>query len=139
MRRRDFIHFLGGVVTCLPLTAHGQQPSNQPTIAFLGVDDSSWRLRTSAFVQRLNELGWVAGRTVLIQYYWTLGRPERTVELAAEIRRPPVVAVPGGRSAGVSVRRAAGFGGAHPAAARRRRRALPAARRDDRRCRRRGL
>ena len=98
MRRRDFIHFLGGVVTCLPLTAHGQQPSNQPTIAFLGVDDSSWRLRTSAFVQRLNELGWVAGRTVLIQYYWTLGRPERTVELAAEIlsRKVDVIVTYGG-------------------------------------------
>jgi len=36
-------------------------------------------------VLRLRELGWIDGRTVVIQYYWTQGRAERVVELAAEI------------------------------------------------------
>jgi putative ABC transport system substrate-binding protein len=98
MRRRDFIRFLGGATTCLPLTAHGQQPGRLPTIAFLGVDDSSWGLRTSAFAQRLRELGWIEDRTVLIRYYWTQGRPERVVELAAEIlsRKVDVIVTYGG-------------------------------------------
>ena len=98
MRRRDFIHFLGGAATCLPLTAHGQQPGKLPTIAFLGVDDSSWRLRTSAFVQRLRELGWIEGRTVVVLYYWTQGRSKRVVELAAEIlsRKVDVIVTYGG-------------------------------------------
>jgi len=38
-----------------------------------------------SFVLRLRELGWIDGRTVVIQYYWTQGRAERVVELAAEI------------------------------------------------------
>lgn len=98
MRRRDFIRFLGGAATCLPLTAHGQQPGRLPTIAFLGVDDSSWGLRTSAFAQRLREQGWIEDRTVLIRYYWTQGRPERVVELAAEIlsRKVDVIVTYGG-------------------------------------------
>ena len=36
-------------------------------------------------------LGWVEGRSVKIQYYWTQGRQERVVELAVEI--PPKVDV----------------------------------------------
>ena len=54
-------------------------------------------------------------------------------------RRPPAVAVPVGRSAGLPVRRAAGLRRPHAADAGRRRRPLRAARRDHRRCRRRSL
>jgi putative tryptophan/tyrosine transport system substrate-binding protein len=98
MRRRDFILFLGGAATCLPLTAHAQQPGKLPTIAYLGVDDSGWKPPTSAFVQRLRELGWIEARTVMIQYYWTQGRPQRVVELAAEIlpRKVGVIVTYGG-------------------------------------------
>jgi putative ABC transport system substrate-binding protein len=32
---------------------------------------------TDAFVQRLNELGWVENRTVVIEYRWAEGRAHR--------------------------------------------------------------
>jgi putative tryptophan/tyrosine transport system substrate-binding protein len=90
MRRRDFIMVVGGAVGW-PLATRAQQRDKLPTIAFLGADDFSWRPRTSAFGQRLRELGWVEGHSVKIQYYWAQGRQERVVELAAEI--PPMVDV----------------------------------------------
>jgi putative ABC transport system substrate-binding protein len=38
-------------------------------------------------VQRLNELGWIEGRTATIVYRWAEGRPERYTEIAAEFVR----------------------------------------------------
>src|SRR5215468_6958169 len=86
MRRREFITFLGGAAAW-PLTARAQQSGKLPTIGFLGVDITSWRPWTAAFVERLRELGWIDGRTITIEYRWTEGRPERTTEIAAEFVR----------------------------------------------------
>jgi putative ABC transport system substrate-binding protein len=85
MRRREFIRLLGYGAAAWPLTARAQQPGKVATIAYLGVDEPYWMPRSYAFMQRLRELGWIEDRTVKIQYYWTQGRPERVVELAAEI------------------------------------------------------
>jgi putative tryptophan/tyrosine transport system substrate-binding protein len=85
MRRRQFITPLGGAAAVLPIASRAQQPSKVATIAYLGVDESYWRPRSLAFAQRLRELGWIEDLTVKILYYWTQGRPERAVELAAEI------------------------------------------------------
>jgi putative ABC transport system substrate-binding protein len=38
-------------------------------------------------VQRLRDLGWIEGRTVLIEYRWADGRSERFAEIAAELVR----------------------------------------------------
>jgi putative tryptophan/tyrosine transport system substrate-binding protein len=38
-------------------------------------------------VARLRELGWIEGRTVAIEYRWSVGRPERAAEFAAEFVR----------------------------------------------------
>jgi putative ABC transport system substrate-binding protein len=38
-------------------------------------------------VQRLRELGWVEGRTIVIEYRWAEGRTERFAEIAAEFVR----------------------------------------------------
>ena len=43
--------------------------------------------RTTAFVQRLRQLGWIEGRTVAIEYRWAEGRYERFAEIAAEFVR----------------------------------------------------
>jgi ABC-type uncharacterized transport system substrate-binding protein len=86
MRRRDFISLLGGA-TAWPLAAHCQ-PTKRPTIGFLGASTrSAWAPWTSAFVQRLRELGWIEGRTVTIEYRWAEGRIERYREMAAEFVR----------------------------------------------------
>jgi putative tryptophan/tyrosine transport system substrate-binding protein len=87
MRRRQFITLLGGAAAW-PLTARAQQPGKLPTIGFLGQSTrsatSEW---TTAFVQRLRELGWIDGRNVAIEYRWGKGRNERFAQITAEFVR----------------------------------------------------
>jgi ABC-type uncharacterized transport system substrate-binding protein len=88
MKRREFISLLGGAALAWPLAARAQQPGKLPTIGFLGQSTrsagSEW---VAAFVQRLRELGWNEGRTIVIEYRWGEGREERFAEVAAEFVR----------------------------------------------------
>jgi hypothetical protein len=60
VKRREFITLLGGAAAAWPVAARAQQPGKLPKIGFLGSGSaSSWSPWTAAFVQRLNELGWV--------------------------------------------------------------------------------
>jgi putative ABC transport system substrate-binding protein len=87
MKRREFIAGMGAAATW-PLAARAQQPAKLPTIGFLGAaTPSSWSQWTTAFVERLRELGWIEGRTVAIEYRWAEGRSERFAEIAAEFVR----------------------------------------------------
>jgi putative ABC transport system substrate-binding protein len=88
MKRRAFIAILGGV-TAWPLTARAQQPpAKLPTIGFLGAATpavaNQW---VAAFERRLQELGWIQGRTVAIEYRWAEGQGDRYSEIAAEFVR----------------------------------------------------
>jgi putative ABC transport system substrate-binding protein len=86
--RRKFLATLAGGAAVWPLAARAQQPGKLPTIGFLGAPTpSAWRSYVPAFVQRLNELGWIEGRTATIVYRWAEGRPERYTEIAAEFVR----------------------------------------------------
>jgi putative tryptophan/tyrosine transport system substrate-binding protein len=86
MRRREFIAgVLGSAAAAWPLVVHAQQSAKLPTIGFLGgTTASTMRQWTDAFVQRLRELGWVEGRTVVIEFRWAEGRSERYTEIASE-------------------------------------------------------
>jgi putative tryptophan/tyrosine transport system substrate-binding protein len=87
VKRREFITLLIGGAAW-PRVARAQQPKKLPTIGFLGTSTpSAWSQWTTAFVQRLRELGWVEGSTVAIEYRWAEGRPERYAEIAAEFVR----------------------------------------------------
>jgi putative ABC transport system substrate-binding protein len=88
MRRRDFITAFGGMAAAAwPVAAWAQQPGKLPTIGFLGgasaLTESQW---AAAFVRRLQELGWIEGRTVAIEYRWAEGRNE-PAEIVAEFVR----------------------------------------------------
>jgi putative tryptophan/tyrosine transport system substrate-binding protein len=88
IRRREFIALLGGAAAAWPLAARAQQAAKLPTIGFLGANAASTQREwTTAFVQRLRELGWIEGRTILIEFRWTEGRNEPAVEFAAEFVR----------------------------------------------------
>ena len=87
MRRRDLIALLGGAVAACPLAARAQQ-MKLPTIGLLGGATASAQAKwTTAFVQRLHELGWVEGQTVAIEYRWVEGRSERSPAIIAEFVR----------------------------------------------------
>jgi putative tryptophan/tyrosine transport system substrate-binding protein len=84
MRRREFIAGLGSVAVW-PVVARSQDERKLPTIGFLGgATPSAWSQWTTAFAQRLRELGWIEGRTVAIEYRWAEGHSERFAEIATE-------------------------------------------------------
>jgi putative ABC transport system substrate-binding protein len=82
--RRQFISLFGGAAAW-PSSANALQPGKLPTIGFMGPSAPSvagpW---LSAFVQRLRELGWTEGRSVVIEVRWADGRVDRLAEIAAE-------------------------------------------------------
>jgi putative ABC transport system substrate-binding protein len=87
MRRREFIKvFVGSAIW--PLTARAQQAARLPTIGYMGAgSQATWSTWTAAFVKRMRELGWIEGRTMIIEYRWAEGRRERFDEIAAEFVR----------------------------------------------------
>jgi putative ABC transport system substrate-binding protein len=52
-----------------------------------------WRRWTTAFVQRMAELGWIEGRTVAIDYRWAEGSESRYGAIAAEFAKLKVSAI----------------------------------------------
>ena len=88
MTRREFITFLGGAAAAWPLAARAQQSGKLPKIGLLSSGapavQGQW---VAAFVQRMRELGWIEGRTVVLEVRWAEGRPERFTEIAAEFVR----------------------------------------------------
>jgi putative tryptophan/tyrosine transport system substrate-binding protein len=89
LRRRGFIAVLGGAAGWL-LLAYAQPLRKLPAIGFLGADASGWGPWTTAFLQRMAELGWIDGRTITINYRWSEGSRDRDVEAAAEFVRQKV-------------------------------------------------
>jgi putative ABC transport system substrate-binding protein len=72
------------VVAAWPLAARAQQ-AKLPIIGFLGpLTQSAMISWTSAFVQRLRELGWIDGHTIAIEYRWADGGGEHLADIAAE-------------------------------------------------------
>jgi putative ABC transport system substrate-binding protein len=83
MTRREFITLLGGVAAW-PLAARAQQPDRMRRIGVLAggaaANDAETQARNAAFAQRLQELGWIDGRNLSIDYRYGLGN-------AADVRR----------------------------------------------------
>jgi putative ABC transport system substrate-binding protein len=88
MKRREFITLLGSIAASMPVATRAQQLAKLPTIGFMGAGTpSGWSQWTAAFLQRLQELGWIEGRNVAIEYRWAEGNTERYAEIANEFVR----------------------------------------------------
>jgi putative tryptophan/tyrosine transport system substrate-binding protein len=89
MKRRDFITLLGGVAVAWPLGARAQQRERVRRIGVLTnlpSDDAEAQLRNAAFLQGLQELGWMVGRNLRIDFRWgTGGDTDRLRAYAAEL------------------------------------------------------
>ena len=88
MRRRQFIALMGGAAATWPFAARAQQPERMRRIGVLiGIapDDPVAQTRYAAFVQGLQQLGWVDGRNLRIETRWAAGNAADTRKYAAEL------------------------------------------------------
>src|SRR5262245_61981399 len=94
MKWRKFITLIGGIAVALPLASYAQQPQSAPPkrIGFLN------RLGCPIapehpISRRLAELGWVEGRTSVLECISSVGRLDQLPALARELvsRRPDVL------------------------------------------------
>jgi putative tryptophan/tyrosine transport system substrate-binding protein len=103
MRRRNLLLAIGGVAAGWSLGAKAQQAARLPTIGFLGpLSQSTMASWTTAFVQRLRDLGWVDGRNIAIEYRWADGKGEHLADIAAEFVREKVSVIVTGGTAPVA-------------------------------------
>src|SRR6516225_7766875 len=87
LKRREFITLLGAAAAW-PLAARAQQGERMRRIGVLmslAADDPETLARVTAFVQRLQQLGWTVGRNVQIDYRWTMGDAKDFHKYAAEL------------------------------------------------------
>jgi ABC-type uncharacterized transport system substrate-binding protein len=99
MNRRVLITLLGGAAAW-PFAARAQQPERMRRIGVLtplAADDPEEEARQTAFVQGLQQLGWMDGRNVRIEISRTGGDPHRIRKEAAEMiaLAPDVILAPG--------------------------------------------
>jgi putative ABC transport system substrate-binding protein len=97
MDRRKFLRALTGSAIGVPLAACTQQARTVPTIGFLGPPASAGGF-LHAFQQGLQDLGYVEGQNIHVEYRFNValqGNQERLVEMATELvkLRPEVIVV----------------------------------------------
>src|SRR5215213_3913929 len=84
MRRREFIHVVGGAATALPLAVFAQQP--MPLVGFLnGASPNAYRFNADSFREGLAHAGFVEGRNVRIEERWAEGDYQALPGLAAQL------------------------------------------------------
>jgi putative ABC transport system substrate-binding protein len=101
MRRRDLITLLGGAAAAWPLAARAQQSERTRRVGVLmplPADDAQAQIRSAAFLQGLQELGWNVGRNVQLDYRWGARDADRARKHAAELvaLAPDVILANGG-------------------------------------------
>jgi putative tryptophan/tyrosine transport system substrate-binding protein len=87
MRRRDFVTLLSGAAVVWPLAASAQQGGMRRIglLHGLAADDPVAQANNAAFLQGLQELGWIDGRNVRVDIRWGTGNIADMRKYAAEL------------------------------------------------------
>ena len=99
MRRREFITLIGGAAAAWPVAASAQQPARVRSIGVLmslGADDREGQARLAAFLQELQQLGWMVGRNARIDIRWGADVATIRKKAAELVALAPNVIVTGG-------------------------------------------
>ena len=104
MKRREFITGLVGTAAW-PLAARAQQDGRVRRVGVLmttAADDPEGQARLAAFLQGLQQLGWMDGRNARIDTRWAAGNSDYTRKYAAELLTlaPDVILAAGSQSVG---------------------------------------
>ena len=101
MQRRAFITLLASAATTWPLAARAGEAGRLPVVAIVSIitplaqlagpdpESEAWR----AFVHRLRDLGWIEGKTVVIERRSGEGDPQRAPAIFAEVAAQGVDAI----------------------------------------------
>jgi putative ABC transport system substrate-binding protein len=87
MRRREFVTLVGGAAAW-PLAARAQQLAGTRrggVLINLSENDAEAQRLTTAFRERLAQLGWIDGRNLRIDYRWASGDVDRINAFAKEL------------------------------------------------------
>jgi len=86
VRRREFITLLGGAAAW-PLVARAQQERMRRIGMLLpaAADDAEFQTRVGAFLQELQQLGWIIGRNVRVDTRWATSNAASIRKHAAEL------------------------------------------------------
>jgi putative tryptophan/tyrosine transport system substrate-binding protein len=87
MRRRDFMGIIGAAATTGLLAARAQAEPVRKIGVLMAMDESDpmGQSEVRALKQGLQELGWVEGRNLQIEYHWSGGEPDRIQASAKEL------------------------------------------------------
>src|SRR5215813_11915166 len=103
MRRREFIKVIGGAAAAWPVAARAQQPERMRRVGVLfnvNADDPGQQANRVAFVEALQQLGWIDGRNVRIEVRWAGGEAREIRKHANELvaLAPDVIVATGNSS-----------------------------------------
>jgi putative tryptophan/tyrosine transport system substrate-binding protein len=104
--RRGFV--IAGLALVLGASpAAGQSSSRIPRIGYMSADSGPNPL-SEALLRGLSERGWVEGQSIVIEYRWAAGRPDRYPVLAAELvgLRVDLIVAGGGTPGALAAQRA---------------------------------
>jgi putative ABC transport system substrate-binding protein len=93
LKRREFITLFGGAAVASPLAARAQEPA-MPVVGFLHTGlPEVFADETAAFRKGLNQIGYIEGRNVVIEYHWVQRELDPVEALVADLVRRQVAVI----------------------------------------------